>query len=76
MLRVQYLNNRFSGSSIVTQASPETTDIASILGRKKKIAASLLEKWMLEDDGYDDRVWPVLEQALKDGAMCCRDTLN
>ena len=29
-------------------------------------AAALLRDWMADDSGYDEEVWPVLEQALKD----------
>jgi hypothetical protein len=37
------------------------------------MAALLLEKWMLEDTGYDDRVWPTLEDELNHGGLKCRD---
>jgi hypothetical protein len=54
-----------------------TTEIASRRSdadRGYAAAASLLEKWLVEEDGYDDRVWPVLEEELKDVALKCRDT--
>jgi hypothetical protein len=58
----------------MTQISTEATDGAVNASRRCKMAAALLEKWTLEDDGYDDRVWPVLEQELKDSALRCHDT--
>jgi len=56
------------------QSSTEAAEIASNTDRRRKTAAALLEKWMLEDDGYDDRVWPILEEELRDSALRCRET--
>jgi hypothetical protein len=38
------------------------------------MAALLLEKWMLEETDYDDRVWPTLEEELNNSGLQCRDT--
>ena len=57
----------------MTQDSMKTTAAASNVERRRITAAALLEKWVLDEDGYDDRVWPALEQELKDGSLRCRD---
>jgi hypothetical protein len=54
-------------------SSTEPDQIVSNAERRHRMAALLLEKWMLEEDGYDERVWPILEQELKDSALRCRD---
>jgi hypothetical protein len=56
------------------QASTDVAEAKSNADRRHKTAAALLEKWMLEDDSYDDCVWSVLEQELRDSALRCRET--
>ena len=36
-------------------------------------AVRLLESWLAEEDGYDARVWPVLEIELAKDRFCLRD---
>lgn len=36
-------------------------------------AAELLESWLKADDGYDARVWSVLERALQEDRFRLRD---
>ena len=36
-------------------------------------AAALLRKWMADDSGYDEEVWPSLEQALKEDPIRFRE---
>ena len=36
-------------------------------------AAALLRKWMADDSGYDEDVWPALEQALKEDPIRFRE---
>jgi hypothetical protein len=36
-------------------------------------AAALLREWMADDSGYDEEVWPVLEQALKEDPIRFRE---
>jgi len=57
----------------MAQATTEIVDFRSDSDRGYAAAAALLEKWLIEQDGYDDRVWPVLEQELNDVALKCRD---
>jgi hypothetical protein len=57
----------------MSQTTTETMDGSSDVGARYATAAALLEKWMLEESGYDDRVWPVIEQELQQGGLQCRD---
>lgn len=36
-------------------------------------AADLLRQWMQEPDDYDERVWPAVEEALKDSGLRLRE---
>lgn len=36
-------------------------------------AAALLREWMADDSGYDEEVWPALEQALKEEPIRFRE---
>jgi len=38
-----------------------------------RAAAALLREWRAEDDGYDDEIWPLLAEELKDARMRCRE---
>jgi hypothetical protein len=58
----------------MVHVSAELEKTVSNTERRHKMAAALLEKWMLEENGYDERVWPILEQELKDSALRCPDT--
>jgi hypothetical protein len=58
----------------MSQTSTEATQSSSNAGRRHAMAALLLEKWMLEESGYDDRVWPVIEEELRDSGLRCGDT--
>ena len=44
----------------------------SLAERNRKTAA-LLRKWMADESGYDEEVWPALEQELKDSAVRFRE---
>jgi len=57
----------------MAQTTTETVIYPSNADRGYAAAASLLEKWLVEEDGYDDRVWPAIERELEDGALRCRD---
>ena len=50
----------------MSQTSTEIIRSPSNPGRRYAMAALLLEKWMVEDSDYDDRVWPALEAELND----------
>lgn len=52
---------------------PEAQPFTSNKNRRYKKAASLLQKWINESDGYDDKVWPLLELELRDSAMRCSE---
>jgi len=58
----------------MSQTSIETARSPSNSGRRYAMAALLLEKWMLEETDYDDRVWPTLEEELNNSGLQCRDT--
>lgn len=45
---------------------------AEIRQRQRK-AAELIRSWMAEDDGYDERVWPILDAELKKDRFRLRD---
>jgi hypothetical protein len=55
------------------EAPTEITYSPLNTGRRYVMAALLLEKWMLEESGYDDRVWPIVEKELQDAVLRCRD---
>lgn len=33
--------------------------------------AAMIRSWMEQDDGYDDEVWPLIEEELKNSRMRC-----
>ena len=37
-----------------------------------RAAASLLREWIREDDGYDDEIWPAIEEELRRGGLRSR----
>jgi len=45
---------------------------AERMERNRK-AAALLREWMADDSGYDEEMWPVLEQALKEDPIRFRE---
>jgi hypothetical protein len=45
-------------------ASTRASEIKNRLDRYEK-AAEMIRQWMATDDGYDERVWPILEAELK-----------
>lgn len=45
---------------------------AERMERNRK-AAALLREWMADDSGYDEDVWPALEQALKEDPIRFRE---
>ena len=42
----------------------EASDVA--YDKRAHPAIELLRQWSAEDDGYDDEIWPLLEEELKD----------
>jgi len=36
-------------------------------------AAVLIESWLADESGYDEEIWPLLEEELKGGRMRCRE---
>ena len=40
---------------------------------RNRRAAALLREWMADDSGYDEEVWPALEQALKEDPIRFRE---
>ena len=56
----------------MTRAPTEIKQSTSNATRRYKKAARLLEKWMSEEDAYDEKTWPALEQELKDSVLRCR----
>lgn len=57
----------------MSQVSIEMTPSPTNASRRYVMAALLLDKWMREEPDYDDRVWSVLEQELKDDSLRCHD---
>ncbi len=57
----------------MTKTSTEVEQSISNPSRHYKKAAALLEKWMSEEDSYDEKIWPALERELKDSAVRCRE---
>lgn len=40
---------------------------------RNRQAAALLRQWMAQDDGYDDEIWPFVEEEMKNIRMRCRE---
>jgi hypothetical protein len=53
----------------MSQTSTETAFSPSNARQRYVMAALLLEKWMIEDTDYDDRVWPTLEETLNNSGL-------
>ena len=45
-------------------ASAQESEVRNRLDRYEK-AAEMIRQWMATDDGYDERVWPILEAELR-----------
>ena len=45
---------------------------AERMERSRK-AAALLREWMVDESGYDEEVWPALEQTLKEDPVRFRE---
>ena len=41
--------------------------------RRYQEAAQLLRQWMERDGDYDEQVWSMLEESLKDNRVHCRE---
>jgi hypothetical protein len=44
--------------------STRASEVKNRLDRYEK-AAEMIRQWMATEDGYDERVWPILDAALK-----------
>ena len=42
--------------------------------KRSRQAAALLRKWMADDSGYDEEVWPAVEQVLKEDPIRFRES--
>jgi hypothetical protein len=40
---------------------------------RSRKAAALLREWMVDESGYDEEVWPALEQTLKEDPVRFRE---
>lgn len=50
-----------------TATSDEIAEASDVVYDKRTHPASeLLRKWSAEDDGYDDEIWPLVEEELED----------
>ncbi len=58
----------------MSKSQAESRAALSNQDRRLRKAASLLRKWLAEQDDYDERVWPALEPELNDGGMRGGDT--
>lgn len=47
-------------------------DPAVVLERQRRLVATI-RKWMAEDDGYNERVWAILDAELKKDRFRLRD---
>ena len=56
----------------MSEPSVETARTDSGSARRYGKAAALLEKWMLQEDTYDERIWPALEDELSNGGVRCQ----
>ncbi len=36
-------------------------------------AVALVENWLNDESGHDERLWPLLEEELQDNRMRCRE---
>ncbi len=39
----------------------------------RKKAADLIQRWLDDDSGHDERFWPILEEELRDSRLRCRE---
>ena len=39
----------------------------------RKQAAELIQRWLDDDSGHDERFWPILEEELRDSRLRCRE---
>lgn len=47
--------------------TPVPTDLSEQDKQKNKAAIALLDKWLADESGYDEKTWPVVKQALQEG---------
>ncbi len=59
----QSYSERRSTSAAANEIAEPTTVGARERNRQ---AAELLRRWSEEDDGYDEKIWPLLEEELRD----------
>lgn len=57
--------------TMVRTLAPEGETVASQKARNKA-AIALLDKWLADESGYDERVWPRLKKAIEENRLSSR----
>jgi hypothetical protein len=52
---------------------PPTAEALAHQRQKNQMAIRLLREWMADECGYDERVGPIVEEALKENRFALRD---
>ena len=57
--------------TLVRKLAPRGESVASQKARNKA-AIALLDKWLADESGYDERVWPRLKKAIEENRLSSR----
>ena len=57
--------------TVVRNLAPRGETVASQKARNKA-AIALLDKWLADESGYDERVWPRLKKAIEENRLSSR----
>ena len=52
--------------------SPTETDLSQLRLGDNAAARSLLDEWMADESGYDERVWPQVKQLIEENRLSDR----
>jgi len=52
--------------------NPASAAVIRRLQKKNEAAVRLLDSWLADDSGYDERVWPVLKRSLDANRLSTR----
>ena len=66
----QQSSNKPYPTTATSDEIAEASDVA--YDKQTHPAVELLRRWSKEDDGYDDEVWPLLEEELKEHRVVIR----
>jgi hypothetical protein len=67
-------HHKISGAAIATP--PDAPFHEAVVAEKqdrKRQAATLLQQWSADTDGYDQEIWPLVKEELEELRMRCRE---